>query len=54
MNKNNNQYSGGIVIRILHHVHQVHDGCIFVAMGLFGEKEAWLYQKHDIQRLNLF
>ena len=31
---------GGIVVRILHHEGQVHDGCIFVAMRLFGEKAA--------------
>ena len=43
--KNN---SGGIVVRILHHVHQVHDGCIFVAMRLFGEKAAWVHQAHYV------
>ena len=32
------QDRGGIVIRILHHVHQVHDVCIFVPMILFGGK----------------
>ena len=45
---------GGIVVRILHHVHQVHDGCIFVAMRLFGQKAAWVYQAHDTEQLNLF
>ena len=29
-------YSGGIVVRILHHVHQVHDDRIFAAVRLFG------------------
>ena len=38
---------GGIVVRILHHVHQLHDVCIFVPMRLFGEKAAWIYQPHD-------
>ena len=28
----------GIVVRIIHHVLQLHDGCNFVAMILFGEK----------------
>ena len=37
-------FKGGIVVRILHHVHQVHDGCIFVPMRLFGEKAAWVHQ----------
>ena len=32
----------GIVVRILHHVQQIQDGCIFVAMILFGEKAAWV------------
>ena len=27
---------GGIVVTILHHVHQVHDGCIFVAIIFLG------------------
>ena len=45
---------GGIVARILHHVHQVHDGCILVAMRLYGEKAAWVYQAHDTVQLNLF
>ena len=45
---------GGIVVRILHHVHQLHDGCIFVAMRLFGEKAAWVNQAHDTEQLNLF
>ena len=47
-------FKGGIVVRILHHVHQVHDGCIFVAMRLFGEKAAWVHQAHDTEQLNLF
>ena len=45
------QSYGGIVVRILH---QVHDGCIFVAMILFGEKAAWVHQAHDTEQLNLF
>ena len=45
---------GGIVVRILHHVGQVHDGCIFVAMRLFGEKAAWVHQAHDTEQLNLY
>ena len=44
---------GGIV-RILHHVYQVHDGRIFVAMRLFGEKVACVHQAHDTEQLNLF
>ena len=47
-------YIGGIVVRILHHVHQLHDVCIFVPMRLFGEKAAWVYQAHDTVQLNLF
>ena len=46
--------SGGIVIRILHHVGQVHDGCTLVAMRLFREKAAWVHQAHDTEQLNLF
>ena len=45
---------GGIVVRILHHVHQVHDVCIFAPMRLFGEKAAWFHQIHDTEQLNLF
>ena len=45
---------GGIVVRILHHVHQLHDVFIFVPMRLFGEKAAWVYLAHDIVHLNLF
>ena len=45
---------GGIVVRILHHVHQLHDVCIFVPMRLFGEKAAWVYQAHDTVHLYLF
>ena len=45
---------GGIVVRILHHVDQVHDGCIFVAMRLFGENAAWVHKAHYIDELNLF
>ena len=45
---------GGIAVRVLHHVGQVHDGCIFVAMRLFGEKAAWVHQVHDTEQLNLF
>ena len=45
---------GGIAARILGNVHQVHDGCIFVAMRLFGEKAAWVHQAHDTEQLNLF
>ena len=45
---------GGIVVRILHQEHQLHDVCIFVPMRLFGEKAAWVYQAHDIVQLNLF
>ena len=45
---------GGIVVRILHHVHQLHDVCIFVAIRLFGEKAAWVHQAHDTEQLNLF
>ena len=46
--------NGGIVVRILHHVHQLHDVCIFVPMRLFGEKAAWVYQAHDTVQLSLF
>ena len=42
------------MIRILHHVRQVYDGRIFVAMRLFGEKAAWVHQAHDTEQLNLF
>ena len=45
---------GGIVVRILHHVHQLHDVCIFVAMRLFEEKATWVNQAHDTEQLNLF
>ena len=45
---------GGIVVRILHHVDQAHDGCIFVAMILFGQKTVWVHQAHDTWQLNLF
>ena len=44
------RYLGGIVVRILH---QVHDGCIFVAIILFGGKAPW-DQTHDTDELNLF
>ena len=47
-------YHGEIVVRILHHVGQVHDGCIVVAMRLFGEKAAWVHQAHDAETLKLF
>ena len=47
-------YNGGIVVRILHHVHQVHDVCIFVPMRLFWEKAAWDHQAHDTDQLNIF
>ena len=47
-------HNGGIVVRILHHVHQVHDGCIFVAIRLIREKAAWVHQAHDTEQLNLF
>ena len=42
------------MIRILHHVRQVYDGRIFVAMKLFGEKAAWVHQAHDTEQLNQF
>ena len=45
---------GGIVVRILHHVGQLHDGCIFVAIRLFGEKAAWVHQAHYTEQLNIF
>ena len=45
---------GGIVVKILHHVHQLHDVCIFVPMTLFGENAAWVHQAHDTEQLNLF
>ena len=45
---------GGIVVRILHHVHQIHDVCIFVPMRLFAGKGAWFHQAHDTEQLNLF
>ena len=45
---------GGIVVRILHHVHQLHDVCIFLQMRLFREKAAWVHQAHDTEQLNLF
>ena len=45
---------GGFVVRNLYHVHQVHDGCIFVAMRLFGEKAAWVHQAYDAEQRNLF
>ena len=47
-------YQGGIVVSILHHVHQVLDVCVFVPMRLFGEKAAWVHQAHDTELLNLF
>ena len=46
--------TGGIAVRILLHVHQVHDVCIFVPMRLFREKAAWAHQAHDTGQLNLF
>ena len=27
------------MLRILHQVHQIHDGCIFVAIRLFGKRQ---------------
>ena len=45
---------GGIVVRILHHVHQVHDECIFIAVRLFQEKAAWVHQAHETEELKLF
>jgi len=45
---------GGIVVRMLPHVHQLHDECIFVAVRLFGEMAAWVQQAHDTEELNLF
>ena len=42
-------HDGGIVVTILHHVYQVHDVYISVAMRLFGEKAAWVYQAHDTE-----
>ena len=47
-------YKGGMVVRILHHVHQVRDVCVFVPMRLFGEKAAWVHQVHDTEQLNQF
>ena len=44
---------GGIVVRILHHVTQLHDMSIFVQMIFFGGKAAWVYQAHDTVQLNL-
>ena len=44
---------GGIV-RILHHLHQVHEWCIFVAMRLFWGKAAWIHKAHDTELLNAF
>ena len=44
----------GIVVSILHHVHQVLDVCVFVPMILFGEKAAWVHKAHYIEELNLF
>ena len=44
----------GIVVRILHHVHQVHDVCIFVLIKLFGEMATWVHQVHDTEQLNQF
>ena len=46
--------SGGIVVRILHHVHQLRDVCIFVLVKIFGEKAAWVYPVHDTVQLDLF
>ena len=43
---------GGIVVRILHHVRQVHDECIFVAMISFGEKTAWAHQARNTEQLD--
>ena len=45
---------GGIVVRILHHVHQLHDVCTYVPMRLFREKAAWAYQAQDNEQLYLF
>ena len=45
---------GGIVVRILHNVHQEHVMCISVPMRLFGEKAAWVHQAHDTEQFNLF
>ena len=45
---------GGIVVRILHNLHQVHDECIFVAMIIFEGEAAWVLQAHDTEQLNLF
>ena len=49
-----NDLLGGIVVRILHYVHQVRDGCFFVAIRSFGEKAAWVHQAHDTEQLNMF
>ena len=43
------QNMGGIVVRIIHHVHQVHDECIFVAVILFGEKAALVHEAYDTE-----
>ena len=48
------EYMGGIAVRVLHHVRQLHDVCIFVAMRLFGENAAWVHQAHDTEQPNLF
>ena len=45
---------GGIVVRILHHVHQLHDVCIFVPIRLFGGRAALVHPAHDTEQLNLF
>ena len=43
------EYKGGIVVRILHHVYQVHDGCIFGGIRLFGKR----LDDKDIGKLNV-
>ena len=48
-----NFHLGGIVVRILHYEHQIHDGCIFVAIRLFGEKAAWVHQAQNSEQFNL-
>jgi len=45
---------GEIDVGISHHVCKAHDGCIFVAIRLFGKKAARVHKAHDTEQLNLF
>ena len=41
-------------VRILYNVHQIHDGYIYVAMRLFGEKASRAHQTDETELLIYF